>query len=49
MQGQGNRIKIRGLSANHQPAQSTFLGEITLYRGGQCRFLLSMRPGPFSS
>jgi len=44
MQGQGNRIKIRGLSVNHQPALSAFLGEITLYRGGLRRFLLSMCP-----
>lgn len=29
MQAQGNRIKIRGLSANHQPALSDVLGEIT--------------------
>ena len=44
MQGQGNRIKIRGLSVNHQSALSTFLGEITLYGGGLCRFLFSMHP-----
>lgn len=44
MQGQGNRIKIRGLSVNYQPALSTFLGEITLCGGGLRRFLLSMHP-----
>ena len=29
MQAQGNRIKIRGLSANHRPALGDVLGEIT--------------------
>lgn len=29
MQAQGIRIKIRGLSANHQPSLSDVLGELT--------------------
>ena len=31
MQEQGIHIKIRGLSANHQPSLSDVLGEITPY------------------
>lgn len=34
MQEQGIRIKIRGLSANHQPALGDVLGEITPCREG---------------